>query len=176
MKNLAVVPYWIPNLKEDSVPARKSTSILVLTLTTIALLAAAAHAGAPLKGVDVKLGKAPGGGASARTTNADGKLDLGVLPAGSYYLIISAPKGTDVTRDPEAQIEIKGATGGTVKKRWDYAKKKAFDVAPADSSARVAAPVGEEKIIFTSDGIHPIVIGASTNATIVKSKSNITNN
>ncbi len=157
-------------------PARKSSSIFVFAFATIVLLAAVAHAGAPLKGVDVKLGKAPGGGASARTTNAEGKLDLGVLPAGSYYLIIIAPKGTDVTRDPEAQIEIKGATGGTIKKRWDYAKKKAFDAAPTDLSARVAASIGEEKIIFTSDGIHPVVIAASTNSTIIKSKSNITNN
>ena len=157
-------------------PARKSFSVFAFTFATIVLLAAAAHAGAPLKGVDVKLGKSPGGGASARTTNADGKLDLGVLPAGAYYLIISAPKGTDVTRDPEAQIEIKGATGGTMKKRWDYARKKAFDAAQTDSSARAAAPVGEEKIIFTSDGIHPVVIAASTNSTIVKSKSNVANN
>ncbi|HXH90323.1 MAG TPA: carboxypeptidase-like regulatory domain-containing protein [Thermoanaerobaculia bacterium] len=157
-------------------PARKSSSMFALALATISLIAVAAYAGAPLKGVDVKLGKSPGGGASARTTDAEGKLDLGVLPAGSYYLMISAPKGTDVTRDPEAQIEIKGATGGTIKKRWDYAKKKAFDAAPADSSARVAAPIGEEKIIFTSDGSHPVVITASTNSAILKSKSNISNN
>ena len=63
-----------------------------------------AHAGAPLKGVDVKLGKAPGGGASARTTNADGKIDLGVLEAGSYYLMVSPPKS--------------GATGATSPTRW----------------------------------------------------------
>ena len=154
-------------------PERKSSSIFALAFVTIVLLAVATHAGVPIRGIDVKLGKNPGGMASARTTNADGKLSLGVLPAGSYYLIISAPKGTDVARDPEAQIEIKGATGGTMKKRWDYAKKKAFDAAPADSSGRVAAPIGEEKIIFTSDGIHPVEIAAST---IVKSKSNISNN
>ncbi|HEX3067364.1 MAG TPA: carboxypeptidase-like regulatory domain-containing protein [Thermoanaerobaculia bacterium] len=153
--------------------ARKSVSIFAVAFIAITFLAAAAQAGAPLKGVDVKLGKNPGGGASARTTNAGGNLDLGVLPAGSYYLIISAPKGTDIARDPEAQIEIKGATGGTIKKRWDYAKKKAFDAAPADSSARAAAPIGEEKIIFNSDGSHPIVIAATT---IIKSKSNIANN
>jgi hypothetical protein len=154
-------------------PAGKSSSVFAFAFATIALLASAAHAGAPLKGVDVKLGKNPGGSPAARTTNAEGKLDLGVLPAGSYYLIISAPKGTDVTRDPEAQIEIKGATGGTIKKRWDYAKKKAFDAPPADSSARAAAPIGEEKIIFTSDGSHPIEIAASAT---LKSKSNISNN
>ncbi len=154
-------------------PARKSFPILTFAFVVIALLAAVAHAGAPLKGVDVKLGKSPGGGASARTTNTEGKVDLGVLPAGSYYLIISAPKGTDVTRDPEAQIEIKGATGGTIKKRWDFAKKKAFDAVPSGSTAKTAAPIGEEKIIFNSDGSHPIEIAATA---VVKSKSNIANN
>jgi hypothetical protein len=154
-------------------PERKSTSMFAFAVTTVVLLASVAYAGAPLKGVDVKLGKNPGGGASARTTNADGKLDLGVLPAGSYYLIIGAPKDTDVTREPGAQIEIKGATGGTIKKRWDYAKKKAFDAVPADSSTRATAPVGEEKIIFTSDGSHPIEVAATA---VVKSKSNISNN
>src|SRR5258708_5140447 len=137
-------------------PAFKSTS--VFAFVTIVLLAAVAHAGAPLKGVDVKLGKNPGGTPAARTTCADGKLDLGILPAGSYYLIISAPKGTDVARDPEAQIEIKGATGGTMKKRWDYAKKKAVDAAPAASSPTVAPPLAQEKILFTPYAIHPLQI------------------
>ena len=41
------------------------------------------------------------------------------------------------------------------------------------SSARIAAEIGEEKTIFTSDGVHPIEIAATT---IVKSKSNIANN
>lgn len=141
---------------------RKALSISVFAV----LLAVAAHAGAPLKGVDVKLGKEPGGGASARTTNAGGKIDLGVLPAGSYYLIVSAPKGTD---DTDALIEIHGAKGGTIKKRWNYAQKKAFDAA-TDATAKAA---GEEKILFTSDGSHPVDIAASA---VVKSKSNISNN
>jgi hypothetical protein len=147
--------------------------ISALAFATIASLAVAAHAGAPLKGVDVKLGKNPGGTPAARTTNAEGKIDLGVLPAGSYYITITAPKNVDVTREPDAQIEIQGATGGTIKKRWNYAQKKAFEVAPAASSARVAPEVGEEKIIFTSDGSHPIQIAATA---VVRAKSNISNN
>jgi hypothetical protein len=150
-----------------------STRISALAFASIVSLAVAAHAGAPLKGVDVKLGKNPGGGASARTTNADGKIDLGVLPAGSYYITITAPKNVDVKQEPDAQIEIQGATGGTIKKRWNYAQKKAFEVAPAASSARIAAEVGEEKIIFTSDGSHPIQIAATA---VVRAKSNISNN
>jgi hypothetical protein len=147
---------------------RKSPAVLAIALL-IASFATAAHAGVPIRGIDMKLGKNPGGNASARTTSADGKINLGVLPAGSYYLIVSAPKGADVVKDPDAQIEIKGAAGGAIKKRWSYAQKKAFDVT-ADAAARTG---GEEKIIFTSDGSHPVEILATT---IIKSKSNIANN
>ncbi len=150
-------------------PTRRSISILVFGLTAIVSFAAAAHAGAPLKGVDVKLGKSPGGGASARTTNADGKIDFGVLPAGSYYLMVDAPKGADVTKEPDVQIEIHGAKSGTIRKRWSYAQKKAFDVT-ADATARTG---GEEKILFTSDGSHPIEIAATA---VVRAKSTISNN
>ncbi len=163
----AILPFY---LKEPPMTGRKSS---VFAFVAIVSLAAAAHAGAPLKGVDVKLGKNPGGGASARTTNGDGKINFGVLKKGEYYVIISAPKGTDLKKEPEAQIEIKGATGGTIRKRWDYAKKKAFDASPAASSARAAAEVGEEKIIFTSDGSHPVEIAATT---ISKSRSNTKTN
>src|SRR3954469_11787111 len=140
-----------------------SSRKVILTLF-VSLVAVSAWAGAPLKGVDVKLGKNPGGSPAARTTNAEGKIDLGVLPAGSYYIVIDTPKGV---HDPEADIEIRGATGGTVKKRWNFAQKKAFSV---DSTARNA---GADKIIVTSDGTHPIEIAATT---IIKSKSNIANN
>ena len=61
---------------------------LLFTVTAITCLfyASNAHAGAPLKGIDVKLGKNPGGGCAARTTDAGGKVDFGVLPKGSYTL------------------------------------------------------------------------------------------
>jgi hypothetical protein len=153
----------------ERMPTGKSPSIFVFVLTAIVSLASAAYAGAPLKGVDVKLGKNPGGSPAARTTNADGKIDLGVLSAGSYYLIVDAPKSADVNKEPDAQIEIHGANGGTIKKRWSYAQKKAFDVT-ADATARTG---GEEKILFTSDGGHPVEIAATA---VVRSKSNISNN
>ncbi|HEV7429242.1 MAG TPA: carboxypeptidase-like regulatory domain-containing protein [Thermoanaerobaculia bacterium] len=129
----------------------------------VSLFAVSAWAGAPLKGVDVKLGKNPGGSPAARTTSSDGKADFGVLPAGSYYVVADAPKSVA----EEAQIEISGATEGTVKKRWNFAQKKAFGV---DSTAREA---GADKIVFTSDGKHPIDVAATA---VVKSKSNISNN
>jgi hypothetical protein len=129
----------------------------------VSLFAVSAWAGAPLKGVDVKLGKNPGGSPAARTTSSDGKAGFGVLPAGSYYVVADAPKSVA----EEAQIEISGATEGTVKKRWNFAQKKAFGV---DSTAREA---GADKIVFTSDGKHPIDVAATA---VVKAKSNISNN
>jgi hypothetical protein len=128
----------------------------------VALAATTAWAGAPLKGVDVKLGKNPGGGAAARTTNADGKVDFGVLPAGSYYVVIDGAKS-----EPDALIEIRGGTEGTVKKRWNFAQKKAFSL---DATAR---ETGADKIILTSDGKHPIEVAATA---VVRAKSNISNN
>jgi hypothetical protein len=130
----------------------------------VCFVAVTAWAGAPLKGVDVKLGRNPGGTPAARTTNAEGKIDLGVLAAGSYYVIIDTPKSV---HEAEADIESRGAAGGTVKKRWNFAQKRAFAVGSATRDA------GADKIIVTSDGKHPITIAATT---IVKSKSNISNN
>src|ERR1051325_4322329 len=49
--------------------------------------------GAPLKGVDVKLGRNPGGQAAARTTTDEkGHFTLPVVPSGSYSLTISFPE------------------------------------------------------------------------------------
>src|SRR5258708_8159422 len=81
------------------------TSAFVVATGLLFGAAIAAHAGAPLKGVDVKLGKAPGGGASARTTNADGKIDLGVLEAGSYYLTVSPPRNRHAKDEPDELLQ-----------------------------------------------------------------------
>jgi len=57
-----------------------------------------ALAGSPLKGIDVKLGKNPGGGCANRTTDAGGKADFGVWPKGNYTLEF-APAAS--YKDPE---------------------------------------------------------------------------
>lgn len=134
----------------------------VILAMLVSLVALSAWAGAPLKGVDVKLGKNPGGKPAARTTNAEGKVDFGVLRAGSYYVVIDGAKN-----EPDAQIEIRGGSDGTLKKRWNFAQKKAFSL---DATARDA---GANKIIFTSDGNHPIDVAATA---VVRANSNISSN
>jgi len=129
----------------------------------VSLVSATAWAGAPLKGVDVKLGKNPGGSPAARTTNAEGKIDFGVLPAGSYFIVVGDAKDL---HEQYVELEIRGPKEGNVKKRWNFAQKKAFGLDP------VVREAGADTIVFISDGKHPIEIAATT----VRSKSNIRNN
>lgn len=66
------------------------TGIRLLAAGAVLVLSShLAFAGAPLKGIDVKLGKNPGGGCAARTTDGAGKANFGVWPKGNYTLSIS---------------------------------------------------------------------------------------
>jgi hypothetical protein len=85
-------------------------------------IAAPALAGAPLKGVDVKLGKNPGGSPAARTTDAAGHADFGAVSAGDYTLTIAAPAGG-------AHVRVTGLAGAVLER----------DVAGAANVARAAA-------------------------------------
>lgn len=134
---------------------RISTSLLMAT--ALSLFAITAHAGAPLKGIDVKLGKNPGGGCAARTTNDKGEADFGAwptLPAGQTYTV------TLGTTESPVDVTIKGAAGGPVTRHIDTASPNSRAV--------------DQVINLSSDGKTPIIVvveGAK-----VKSHSNSTNN
>jgi len=132
--------------------------------------------GAPLKGVDVKLGKNPGGSPAARTTDSKGKFDFGVMPAGSYYLVFDLPEATMKEKGPSAvnvklaRISVEGSVGGPIKTGWDFQKKQTF----ALSAQATAKTTAQTKIIVESNGHDPLIGIVET--AVVRSKSNITNN
>ena len=145
----------------------------------------AGTSGAPLKGIDVKLGRNPGG-AVIRTvkTDSEGKFDFGVLPRGSYYIVVGtekAPgsaeargaKGQQPADDLEITISIAGTTAGTLTYIHDRRSGSIIIMERGEASKARRVDVKTDKTAkmpFDSDGEH-VVTG-----TIVKSKSNITNN
>jgi hypothetical protein len=134
-------------------------SLPVVAAAILILLAQFAFAGAPLKGIDVKLGKNPGGGCAARTTDAGGNADFGVWPKGNYTLefapadsLSAAAPATGRTQAPATRpgaqpplklhVVITGATGGKMERDFD-----------ASQSAERAAP-----LLFSLDGKQLLVV------------------
>jgi hypothetical protein len=122
--------------------------VLILFLSQIAI------AGAPLKGIDVKLGKNPGGGCAARTTGPEGTADFGVWAKGNYTLSIAdplnaatryRPGNNKTTREaqPKLHLLIEGAIGGKVEREIE-----------SGSAAERTAPIefamdGKSKLVVT---------------------------
>jgi hypothetical protein len=123
----------------------RSTVVAAISL----LFAQLALAGAPLKGIDVKLGKNPGGGCAARTTNGAGTADFGLWPKGNYTLSFApsvAPKTTGQasarTQSPKLHVVIQGASGGKIERDLD-----------AGANAERVAPV-----LFSLSGSERLVV------------------
>lgn len=134
------------------------TTRTILGLVAI-FFASTALAGAPLKGVDVKLGKNPGGTVAERTTGDDGTVNFGVLPPlkpGETYTLTLRKAG----RDQPLTLTIRSGTPAMIVKEMDR----------TSTLARADAP----DLSFSSDGKKPLIISIA--AAKVKSHSNTNNN
>jgi hypothetical protein len=125
---------------------------LILASIAVLCVSIAVYAGSPLKGIDVKLGKNPGGGCAARTTDASGKANFGIWPAGSYTLNFNPPppaaltaKGSAPAIPSKIHIVITGTTSGKLER----------DLNLADSAARTTP------INFTLNGKQELIVAAS---------------
>lgn len=111
---------------------------LIFTAVFCVLSVQIAMAGSPLKGIDVKLGKNPGGGCSARTTDGAGKAGFGVWPKGNYTLSFAPQsasgqaaertQGAKPVAAAKLHVVIQGAVGGKFER----------DIDAGANSARVA--------------------------------------
>jgi hypothetical protein len=123
----------------------------VAAATACLFLAQTVFAGAPLKGIDVKLGKNPGGGCAARTTDAGGKADFGVWPKGNYTLEFS-PAATNGAPAPTAKTAPQTALKPHVTITSASSGKMERDVEAGAVTER-AAPIQ-----FSLDGTQRLVV------------------
>ena len=156
------------------------TVLSVLAVATFALFATVTTAfapGAPLRGVDVKLGSNPGGNAAARTgkTDKDGKVTFVGLAPGNYSLTVQqldseALRQNHLSATDNYEVEVTGAAlvGGAMNRSWDATKKKAYE--PPSATAKTSATHYTDSIDFEIKG------ATSALTVIVKSRSNIKTN
>lgn len=128
------------------VSGRRRGLALAAAAAAFAFISSAAFAGAPLKGVDVKLGRNPGGGLVSRVTDAKGGFDFGVLPKGSYRLTVVLPTAGTLASATAIAMTV-----------YSSAKTPTSSVlGPSGSARKSGAVVQADFMIVASDGVHPI--------------------
>ena len=110
-----------------------SVRVAVSVAAAVVFAASSALAGAPLKGVDVKLGKNPGGSPAARTTDGQGRADFGVLPAGQYSVLVGGRKSV--------HLAVSGVPGGSA--------ERVLGGAAARAAPFVIEASGREPVVVT---------------------------
>lgn len=144
----------------------KVTKTLAI-LAVVLLGGLTAFAGAPLKGIDVKLGKNPGGGCAARSSDAGGAVNFGVWPKGQYTVSLGAAPAGYARSAQQARLHVQIQSGG---------QAAIHHVLPAVNVEDL------EPIVIVSDGKTAIVVQVTDGGAEpvdwarVKSHSNQTNN
>jgi hypothetical protein len=141
-------------------------------------------AGVPIRGIDMKLGRNPGGGGQARKTDPNGKIDLSDLTPGSYWMEIvpltEAQKAANAGGETYSYIAVTltgtQLVGGPRTRSVDLKNWKFVEPQVATERRQPLPNTFAARIVFE---IAPRTGGSPpepVNATVVKSKSNITNN
>jgi len=131
------------------------TQRIAASVGVLLMVVGSASAGAPLKGIDVKLGKNPGGTVASRVTDATGAFTFGVVAKGKYRLTFSFPKGA-VPTSGFAEVTVKGAANGPldakiVMREPGAAATRATDISTIDFLSD-GTPVRGSVQLATKDG------------------------
>jgi hypothetical protein len=143
----------------------KRISVLAMAALMVCFVAQSAFAGAPLKGIDVKLGKNPGGGCANKTTDGNGSAVLGTFEPGNYTLSFSSQTGL-------AKFHVTIHVGKTVIER-DIDLDGADRARPTEFSQAEGA---RSSITVTITAPDPQPKGEVVGAAKVKAHSNTNNN